>query len=60
MSGWEVLAVIAALGWGGLTFLRLVANEVQAVGEDLCEFERREQKALRRRQEAEMELAAVA
>ena len=60
MSGWEVLTIIAVPAWGGLIFLRLVADAVLAAKEGLVAFKKREQRVLRRQQEAEMRMAAVA
>jgi len=60
MSGWDALTVIAVLGWGGLTFLRLVADAMLAAKAALIALEKREQRRLRSLQEAEMHMAAVA
>ncbi len=51
MSGWDVLGIIVVIGWGGLMFLKLAADETDTVRQNLRALDRRERQAEQRRRE---------
>ncbi len=53
MTGWHILLYGAACGWGALSFLKLVADEIELTAEDLRLLDERERRAYERHEQAE-------
>jgi hypothetical protein len=51
MDTWQILIMIVTAAWGTLVFLKLVADEADAVEGDLYAFQKREQWAKQKRLE---------
>jgi len=58
MNAWSILTVAAVCAAGALAFLKVVADELSGVADQLASFEARERKAFRRRRQEAAERPA--